>query len=138
MEFYIFGAVFMVLGMGIKALAAKLRWIGVPRTRRTVSDIVVISLGAAIYLFSMVIFVLFVGLYDAVGLTLNSAAWAGWFSTLFLVVVFCTWLGWKIGSGPTPRARMPHAFAENPDNPFGAPDGTSHDFDFNATDSEKP
>jgi hypothetical protein len=130
MEFYIIGAVFIVVGLGLKALAARRRWIRVERQRRTAGDIVIIVLGVTIYLFSMILFLGLVSLLEAFGIGEFLAAWIAWFSTLFLVAVFCMGIGWKIGHGPTQRARMPDAFAEDANNPFGAPDRPASDLDF--------
>jgi hypothetical protein len=138
MELYIAGVIFFILGLGIKALAAKFRLISVPRIRRTVSDVLVITIGASTYLSNMLIFLLLIEVYDATGLPNGPASWAAWFTTFFLVAIFCVLVGWKVGPGPTQRARMPEAFAENPDNPFGAADVPNEGFDLNAADAEKP
>lgn len=137
MEFYIIGAVFIVAGLGVKALASKRRWIKVPRSRRTLSDVLMVSIGASVYLFSLVIFLLLVGLFEAIGFSRNSAVGPAWFSTVFLVLISCILLGWKMGPDPTQRAKMPDRFAEDPDNPFGAPDRPEPEFDVRSSDSDK-
>ena len=122
MEFYVIGAVFIVAGFGLKALAARRGWIKEQRARRTAIDVIVITLASVAYMFSLILFLGLIALYEFAGVPPRVADGAAWLSTLVVVIFFCTWLGWQVGDGPRRRVHIPASFDEDPENPFGAPD----------------